>query len=331
MKKWYFSDNGNVTGPFSVNDAKSLLSKNSDLYGWNPTFSQWLPVIQISELSSFISESKPAAQIPKELIDKFVTKKRDLNKKINLIDDVIKKTQINMSLFEKEINKYKNLTESLTTEVQDNIVPIDKKYQVMSKQLRELNKATEIAKQEIIDVVQEFGELVLSKTSDETDDILELNNLPTLKKVVRDEKIVQIKETSVQTTVRSNVENQSEIKNTAVNNIVTDDKITNKDKVVVLKEQKDVNSVEKTPSVAKTSIEPKKSVENKKTFGDVKNRLKSVFKHKVEKPPMIFSEQLKALDKKLEEELVYIDSDINEDDLIDDEPKKKRMKPRKFY
>ena len=111
MKKWYFSDNGQVSGPFNINDVSSLLAKNNELYGWNPSFSQWLPVAQIAELSEFISESKPVTQISKELIDKFVSKKRDLNKKIKLIDELIKNTKGNLYTFEEIIKNYNNLTQ----------------------------------------------------------------------------------------------------------------------------------------------------------------------------------------------------------------------------
>jgi len=76
MKKWYFSDNGNVTGPVSVDSATSLFANGGDLYAWNASFSQWLPVTLIPELSNIIPTTKVAAQVPKELIDKFIQKKR---------------------------------------------------------------------------------------------------------------------------------------------------------------------------------------------------------------------------------------------------------------
>ena len=338
MKKWYFSDNGNVTGPFNVNEAKPLLAKNSDLYGWNPSLSQWLPVTQLLELREFVLESKPATQVSKELINKFVTKKRDLNKKVNLIDDVIKQTQTKITLFEKEIAKYKNLTESLTSEVQDNIVPIDKKYQLMVKQLKELTKATEIAKNEIIEVVQEFGDLVLSKTSENTEDVLELNDLPTLNNTVNRDALVQVKKDIVPEAVDSKVDNSQPIKKTSdekieTSNIATiDNKITDEAKVTILKEPKDVTKVDNTTSTLTVPIESKAAIENKdkKTFDNVKNRLKSVFKHKVEEPPMRLSDQLKQLEQEPKEELVFIDSDIEEDESIDSEPKVKKRRRRRF-
>jgi len=165
MKKWYFSDNGNVTGPVSVDSATSLFANGGDLYAWNASFSQWLPVALIPELSNIIPTTKVAAQVPKGLIDKFIQKKKDLNKKVLLIEESLKATKNNMLQLERVINHYEQLTSALTTEIQCNIEPINRKHATMSKQFNELMRAVDIAKQEIIDVVKEFGELVLSKVS----------------------------------------------------------------------------------------------------------------------------------------------------------------------
>ncbi len=32
MKKWFFSDNGKVTGPLGLKESNELISKNPDLY-----------------------------------------------------------------------------------------------------------------------------------------------------------------------------------------------------------------------------------------------------------------------------------------------------------
>lgn len=329
MKKWYFSENGKVSGPYSINDASTLLSKNDDLYGWNPSFSHWLPVTKIPELSELIPESKPAAQVPKELIDKFVTKKRDLNKKVVLIDETITKTQAHVESFEKEISKYKQLTESLSSDVKGNILPLEKKYQFVTKQLKELIKAAEIAKHEIIDVVQEFGELVLSKTNENTENLLELKELPELKPA---EKITQITEAVKQTPVKVIA---PEVVKSEANKEVGKSTVAEKtavEKVVSLKES-DESKTQTVPSThSEEPIKEKVSVGENKAFMGVKNKFKSVFKPKVEEPVVRLSDQLKQLEKEPKEELVFIDSDIDiDDDLLEDsDPKKKRRRRRRF-
>lgn len=329
MKKWYFSENGKVSGPYSINDANSLLSKNNDLYGWNPSFSQWLPVTQIPELSELIPESKPAAQVPKELIDKFVTKKRDLNKKVTLIDEAIKNTQAHVETFEKEINKYKQLTESLSSDVKDNILPLEKKHQFVSKQLRELAKAAEIAKHEIIDVVQEFGELVLSKTNENAEELLELKELPELKQV---EKITQITEVVKKTPVKVSA---PEVVKTEANKEVGKSVVAEKttvEKVVHLKENVELKTQTAPPSHTEEPVKEKVTAGENKAFMGVKNKFKTIFKPKVEEPVMRLSDQLKQLEKEPKEELVFVDSDIDiDDDLLEDsDPKKKRRRRRRF-
>ena len=324
MKKWYFSDDGKVTGPYSLNDASALLAKNNELYGWNSSLSQWLPVTHISELSEFISESKPTVQVSKELIDKFVTKKRDLNKKVTLIDESIKKTQVHIETFEKEINKYKQLTESLSSDVKDNILPLEKKHQFVTKQLRELAKASEIAKHEIIDVVQEFGDLVLSKSNENTEALLALKELPELKAEGNVDQ-VRVQKPSVKVNPPEAVKTEE---NKTVNKSVAIEK-SESEKVVPLKEN---TTVEKEPSIKSSAQESsvEKTAGENKAFSGVKNKFKSVFKPKVEEPAMKLSEQLKQLEKEPEEELVYIDSDVGDESFEDSDLKRKRRRRRRF-
>ncbi|XPF94517.1 DUF4339 domain-containing protein [Colwellia sp. RE-S-Sl-9] len=330
MKKWYFSDNGKVTGPYSLNDASSLLAKNNELYGWTSSFSQWLPVALIPELSEFISDAKPAVQVSKELIDKFVTKKRDLNKKVVLIDEKIKKTQAHINTFEKEINNYKNLTESLSSDVQDNILPLEKKYQLVTKQLKELIKASEISKHEIIDVVEEFGDLVLSKSNEDSAVLSELKELPELNNTA--DKVVQIKETVKKTPVKVS---PPEVVKTEAHKTVGKSAVVDKttvEKVVHLKESAEPNTQTSPSSHTDEPIEEKLADGENKAFMGVKNKFKSVFKPKTEEPVMRLSDQLKQLDKVPKEEPVFIDSDINMDDdlLEDNDDKKKRRRRRRF-
>ncbi|WP_426357917.1 DUF4339 domain-containing protein [Pseudocolwellia sp. HL-MZ19] len=314
MKKWYFSDNGQVSGPLNINDATSLLAKNNDLYGWNPSFSQWLPVAQIAELSEFISESKPVTQISKELIDKFVSKKRDLNKKIKLIDELIKNTKSNLYTFEGIIKNYNSLTEDLSPEVKANILPIEKKQLLLSKQLTELIRATDIAKNEIIDVVKEFGDLVLSKTSGSSDDLINIDDLPELKQVKKQDGLGQAK-AEVELKQPQKIGIKKEV-----------DKAE-----VILEPPTEQGVLTKGKDVDKGH--PSTSVEHDNTaFYDVKSRLKSVFKAKSEEPAISLSEQLKInnLKVKTDDEVVNIDDEINEDLLDDDEEKKTRRRRRRF-
>lgn len=275
MKKWYFSENGTVSGPCSINDASSLLSKNNNLYGWNPSFSQWLPVNQIPELSKLIPESKPAAQVPKALIDKFITQKRNLNNKIKLIDETIIKTQKQINVFEKEMEQYKNLTESLSSDMKDNILPLEKKHQLATKQLNELTKVAEIAKNEITNVAQAFNDLVLSKTSENLEEILKQRELPELK---QEKQILKIKETSKSSPGSITASTAKEpTGNNEISKVVTKKKTTI-EKVVALKASAELKTETSHKNTTQTPMKENISTVENKAFVGVKNKFRSVFK-----------------------------------------------------
>lgn len=165
MKKWYISEDGKVSGPFNISDIKKSISKDKDLYGWNPSFKHWLPVSQIDEFKDFLPQTTKSNQISEALIEKFISTKRDLSKKLSLIDDSIESTVKSMNSFDDKITYYKELTSDLAPEVKDNIFPLEKKYNSLNKQLDDLEKAAVVVKKEISDTVVEFDELVLDTTN----------------------------------------------------------------------------------------------------------------------------------------------------------------------
>ncbi len=57
MKKWFFSDNGVVTGPLDLKESKELIAKNPDLYAWYPSYTHWVPVSCIDEFETSIQYS----------------------------------------------------------------------------------------------------------------------------------------------------------------------------------------------------------------------------------------------------------------------------------
>jgi hypothetical protein len=345
MDKWYLSDNGDVNGPFNIADVETLVSKNSDLYGWNPSFNHWLPVVQINEFESFLPQDKESNKVSKDLIDKFVSKKRDLNKKINLIDNSVESTTKSLGLFEKEIADYKELTKNLNADVQDNIAPLEKKYNTVKKQLGELQKAAEIAKQEIDDVVKEFGDLVLSKTSNRSEAFAELAEVTaTVTGITKDK--VSIESNEVDEVIPS----VQPIKNVASN--VSDDSVITKDQPTSLEKAAQLNQTIEKPVDTK-DVQPEEVVETpqvgastigpeKKGFSDVKNKLKSVFGNSKPEPTETksLSEQMMQLEKgtvsevEEDEEIVFIDSDVEpETNSVEETPgdeKKKRRRRRRF-
>lgn len=164
MKKWYFSKNGKVSGPLNVTEAKNLLAKDPDYYAWQPSFTQWQPVSNLNEFNDVVPTPVAAAQIPEELIEEFIAKKKRLENKLTSLYQRIDLTSTALYEFEKEISIYKRLTHNLSDEVKNNITSIEQQYNSLNKNLTALKNVAEIAHHEIDDIVTDFDHQVASKT-----------------------------------------------------------------------------------------------------------------------------------------------------------------------
>lgn len=166
MKKWYFSHNGDVTGPLSEAEAREFLQNEPNCYGWHPSFTQWLPVSHINEFAGLVPPPESPAQIPVELITDFSKKRKELHATINNMDESVKYTKTYLYELEQEINIYKRLTSKLSDEVRNNISSIEVKYEGYLKVFEELINAMNIAKSEIGEVTTEFDKRVELRKKD---------------------------------------------------------------------------------------------------------------------------------------------------------------------
>ncbi|GAA5133690.1 DUF4339 domain-containing protein [Thalassotalea piscium] len=163
MKKWYFSKNGEISGPMDLASARTFVTKNADLYGWHPSFISWKPIGVIGEFSDLVNNNNSANQVPKEIINEFNNKKLALSEKLAIILDNIKETELLKAKLKKKISLYKHLTEDLNEEVQSAIVSIEQKYSAFSKRLLHLQDVATIATNEIEQITEEFKEQVSNK------------------------------------------------------------------------------------------------------------------------------------------------------------------------
>ncbi|WP_394131960.1 DUF4339 domain-containing protein [Shewanella maritima] len=166
MTKWFFSKNGDVTGPLSEAEAKAFVQNDPECYGWHPSFTHWKPVGKINEFAELVPEIAPPAQIPQSLIDDFVAKKQDIANKVESMNDSIKFTKTYLYELEQEINIYKRLTNSLTDEVKGNIRPFEQKYEAFNSTFEELANALAIAKGESEEVIAEFDKRVAEREAE---------------------------------------------------------------------------------------------------------------------------------------------------------------------
>ena len=178
MKKWYFSKNGQVTGPLNEAEAKEFLLKDGNCYGWHPSFTQWKPVSCIKEFAHIVPAMVPPALIPQSLIEEFAAKEKALEVKVASMEESVLSTKGVLVEFEQEINTYKKLTINLTDEVKSNIDPFENKYNSFKGSFDELISALSIAKTEVNEVTTDFNQRVAKQTAENTNSISAPNVAP---------------------------------------------------------------------------------------------------------------------------------------------------------
>ncbi|WP_126167910.1 GYF domain-containing protein [Shewanella khirikhana] len=166
MKKWFLSQDGELTGPLTEAEAIAYLQDKPNCYGWHPTFSQWLPVSHIAEFVGRVPAVESPAKIPKELIDGFNTKRTELQHTFGAMDESIKYTKTYLYELEQEINIYKRLTNKLSDEVKQGIGGIESTYQGYQKVLEDLVYAVSMAKVEMEEVTAEFDQRLFEREKD---------------------------------------------------------------------------------------------------------------------------------------------------------------------
>jgi len=87
MDKWYLLDNGKIIGPFDLTKAQKLVESNPYLYAWQPSYSHWTPVNQISQFTVAATIPPLPVEIPDELIEAFVEGERELITKLDKLDE----------------------------------------------------------------------------------------------------------------------------------------------------------------------------------------------------------------------------------------------------
>ena len=271
MKKWFFSNNGEVTGPLDLEDAKEFLSNTPNVYGWHPSFSQWKPASCISEFVGIIPATVQPPTIPKEISDKFLAKKQRLETKLTAIGDSINHSQSSLNKFEKQIEAYKSLTINLNDEVKGAIDKIDKKSTSLTRKLSQVKDAVQIAEREMAEVVDEFDKKLNSNEI----------TMPSCNHVGQEGSNSTLTETQ-QTSKAKLAQEKLATPHKRVEPIKADPQ----EKIVPEKEKK---SASKTPLYgeheakhkSKERVDPEAEYANKmakESFNGMKNMMKSVFK-----------------------------------------------------
>jgi hypothetical protein len=141
MKKWLFSDNGKVTGPFGLTESQDLIKKNPSLYAWNPSFTHWVPVSHIEEFELTLAIPAPPVDVPLELIGEFINEERELISQLDLLDETLNSTHTELDVLNIDIHHYQQLTTNLNEEVKAVISNIEQQYAALEKSLANVSKA----------------------------------------------------------------------------------------------------------------------------------------------------------------------------------------------
>lgn len=135
MKEWYFSHNGEVSGPLGLADSNKFIEKKPDAYAWHPSYAQWIPVSHVDEFDIVIAPPPPPQAIPKKLIERFIAKEQELNTALSRIETTIKSLGASLADFDRDTNKTKTVTQNLNQEVKTTIRSVNEQYEALQRTL----------------------------------------------------------------------------------------------------------------------------------------------------------------------------------------------------
>lgn len=135
MKKWLFSDNGKITGPYELAESQALIKKNPSLYAWNPSFTHWTPVSLIKEFNLAIDVPPPPIKVPLSMVDEFIIEERALIDELDVLEKDIVSTQTKVTALNTDTKHYQDITTKLNKEVKTVIDNIEKQYAALAQSL----------------------------------------------------------------------------------------------------------------------------------------------------------------------------------------------------
>ncbi len=140
MKKWFFSDNGEISGPLGLKESNELIAKNPDLYAWHPSYSHWVPVSCIDEFELTVTPPTPPVDVPKELIEELIDEEKSLISTLDRVDKTISTTSDSLYEIDTEIDNHSQITHNLTEEVKVVVQTIEAQYASLQKNLANVIK-----------------------------------------------------------------------------------------------------------------------------------------------------------------------------------------------
>ncbi|WP_076541627.1 DUF4339 domain-containing protein [Shewanella sp. UCD-KL21] len=139
MKEWYFSNDGEISGPLRLAESNKFIASNPNVYAWHPSYAQWVPVSDIEEFDVIGSPPPAPAEIPQQLIEHFTAKERELNAALGRIDNTIQTISASMADIDRDTNRFKQTTKDLNDKVEATLKSVNEQYAALQKTLTGVN------------------------------------------------------------------------------------------------------------------------------------------------------------------------------------------------
>lgn len=142
MKKWLFSNQGEITQPFSFAEAQEYIKDNAtdDLYVWHPSFTHWMPLSSIDDFDVELLIPIPPVALPQDIIEEYKNQEQSLFKTLSRIDNTLGNTRAGLSELDNDIDTYNHYTEKLNAEVEIALENIKKQYTALQNSINAFKK-----------------------------------------------------------------------------------------------------------------------------------------------------------------------------------------------
>jgi hypothetical protein len=140
MKKWFFYDDVDVYGPFSLKESKELILNKPNLYAWYPSYKHWVPVSCINELDLSAMPPPPPIDIPLAKHADLIGEEQHLISTLERIDKTIKITADSLYDIDTDIGTYNETTKNLSKQVKVTVKSIADQYASLQKNLANVIK-----------------------------------------------------------------------------------------------------------------------------------------------------------------------------------------------
>jgi len=143
MKKWLFSNNGEMTEALTFDEAQVYVNKHRDtnLYVWNLSFTHWLPLHEVEDFNVDINIPTPPVAIPTDLLEEYKNKEEALFETLARVDNTLGNTRAAISEIGHDIETYCGYTEELNSEVKETIAKVHEQYSALQNSIKASSKS----------------------------------------------------------------------------------------------------------------------------------------------------------------------------------------------